>query len=92
MRNQGTTAPIVKNSSEVLNAHLNFDTFLELCHSLNVKYFRVTNRKDGINIVLGINKKMACFGRADNFASAFQKLLVDLEQHGIEIPEEKATA
>lgn len=92
MLNHQNTAPIANNSSEVSADHLNFEAFLGLCNRLNVKYFRVTNRKDGINIVLGINKKMACFGRAECFTLAFQKLLLDLEKHGIEIPEEKATA
>ncbi|WP_079207798.1 hypothetical protein [Riemerella anatipestifer] len=70
------------------------EDLISISQKLNAKYFRVSTRKEGINIVLGIDKKKAFFGRAASFQDAFRTLLEHLSRNGITItfPEELASA
>ncbi|MDY3402358.1 hypothetical protein PG588_09350 [Riemerella anatipestifer] len=70
------------------------ENLIFISEKLHAKYFRVSTRKEGINIVLGIDKKKAFFGRAASFQDAFRTLLEHLSRNGITItfPEELASA
>jgi hypothetical protein len=56
-----------------------FEEFQQLMELVQPRYFRIATRKEGINIIFGITKKHAYFGRAGNFSEAFRKLLADMK-------------
>ena len=56
-----------------------FNEFLEFIAMVKPRYFRISTRKEKINIVFAISKKKAFFGRAETFSHAFQKLLSDIQ-------------
>jgi hypothetical protein len=55
-----------------------FDEFLTMMEMIKPRYFRIATCKYGINIIFGVTKKKAFFGRAGNFSEAFRKLVSDM--------------
>ncbi|MDD1549106.1 hypothetical protein MPN29_02580 [Riemerella anatipestifer] len=85
---------LLTHSPETPGQTYTLEDLISISQKLHAKYFRVSTRKEGINIVLGIEKKKAFFGRAASFQDAFRTLLEHLSRNGITItfPEELASA
>ncbi|MBT0572803.1 hypothetical protein OKE68_02200 [Riemerella anatipestifer] len=82
---QGNNSTLLLTHSPATGQYT-LENLIFISEKLKARFFRISTRKDGYNIILGLDKKKAYFGRSSTFSKALSNLIEDMKRGGVELP------